>query len=318
MDPDLDPDRYAVHRATVRDGVELAYVHEGVGGRPLLLLHGFPETKRIWWRNVGPLADAGFEVIVPDLRGYGDSPAAPDGLYDTASMSTDVAGLVRDVLGHATCVAAAGDLGGVVMYDLGLRFPGLVTAQCFFNSVPPALPADAVAAAGVTGTLADEIDPRHVDYFVRQGTDADGLAAELSSADRRRAYVEDFYLRRGWAASGAFDAASARFHAEPFADADALRRSFVPYEVACRTAPRLDRPRFTEPNPVPTLVLVGPEDRVTPPSFAARCAAAFPRAVGPFLVPGAGHFLQWERAELLDRSLATFLGEGLEGLGRRT
>ena len=40
---------------------------------PLLLVHGYPETKRIWWRNIAPLAAAGFEVIAPDLRGYGDS-----------------------------------------------------------------------------------------------------------------------------------------------------------------------------------------------------------------------------------------------------
>ena len=51
-------------------------------GFPLLLVHGWPETKRIWIRNVQPLAEAGFEVIVPDLRGFGDSGLAPDGHYD--------------------------------------------------------------------------------------------------------------------------------------------------------------------------------------------------------------------------------------------
>ena len=78
-----DPD-FAVERATVRDGVDIAYVREGAGGYPLLLLHGWPETKRIWWRNIEPLAAAGFEVIVPDLRGFGDSGLAPDGFYDPA------------------------------------------------------------------------------------------------------------------------------------------------------------------------------------------------------------------------------------------
>ena len=52
----------------------------------MLLLHGYPETKRIWWRNIEPLAAAGFEVIVPDLRGYGDSDLSADDVYDLARV----------------------------------------------------------------------------------------------------------------------------------------------------------------------------------------------------------------------------------------
>ena len=103
----------------MRDGVEIAYVREGEGGFPLLLLHGWPETKRIWWRNIEPLAAAGFEVIVPDLRGFGDSGLAPDGFYDPATHARDVHALVHDVLGHERCAAAGGDVGGVVVQDLG-------------------------------------------------------------------------------------------------------------------------------------------------------------------------------------------------------
>ena len=66
-------DDLKVHRAEVRPGVHLAWWREGIGGKPLLLVHGWPETKLIWERNVLPLAAAGFEVIVPDLRGFGDS-----------------------------------------------------------------------------------------------------------------------------------------------------------------------------------------------------------------------------------------------------
>ena len=61
-----------MHATTVR-GFTQAFVHEGKGGVPLLLVHGWPETRRIWWRNIEPLAAAGFEVIAPDLRGFGDS-----------------------------------------------------------------------------------------------------------------------------------------------------------------------------------------------------------------------------------------------------
>jgi len=290
----LDPTRYATRRATL-DSAEIAYVHEGLGGEPLLLLHGFPETKRIWWRCIDPLVAAGFEVIVPDLRGYGDSGPAIDGFYDPAAMSADMHQLVQHHLGHDNCAAAAGDLGGVVMYDLGLRYPGFVTRQCFFNSVPPTLPADFYAAAGVTEL--GRYHPATSDYFLRQGTDADALAAELDTPERRISYIEDFYGHRLWSGPNGFDAASARFHAEPFADATSLRTSFGPYEAALRTIAASTPARFRETNPVETLVLYGPEDHVLPGSFPHRCAVAFPNHMGPFELAGAGHFLQWERAE---------------------
>ena len=49
-------DALPVEHAEVREGVDLAYVREGAGGYPLVLVHGWPETKRVWWRNVEPLA----------------------------------------------------------------------------------------------------------------------------------------------------------------------------------------------------------------------------------------------------------------------
>jgi len=66
-------DAFEIRHSEVADGMSLAYLREGVGGYSLLLVHGYPETMRIWWRNVKPLVAAGYEVIVPDLRGYGDS-----------------------------------------------------------------------------------------------------------------------------------------------------------------------------------------------------------------------------------------------------
>src|SRR5690349_15787576 len=122
---------FAVHRSAGRDGVRLAYVREGAGGRPLLLLHGYPETKRIWWRNIGPLAAAGFEVIAPDLRGYGDSDLSPDDAYDFAVYSKDLHALVHDELGHGSVCVAAGDVGGVVAIDLSKRYPAFVERLCF-------------------------------------------------------------------------------------------------------------------------------------------------------------------------------------------
>src|SRR5262245_30199823 len=108
-------------------GLSLAFWREGVGGYPLLLIHGFPETKRIFARNVAGLAAAGFEVIVPDLRDFGDSDFAPDGHRDPVAYSLDLRALVFDVLGHAEIGVAAGDVGGAVLPDLSARFPDFVS-----------------------------------------------------------------------------------------------------------------------------------------------------------------------------------------------
>jgi pimeloyl-ACP methyl ester carboxylesterase len=274
--------------------IELAFEHAGNGGKPLLLLHGWPETRRIWERNVHPLAEAGFEVIAPDLRGFGDSPLADDDRYDVAAHSADVAGLVRG-LGHERVVVCAGDLGGVVAQDLSLRYEGLVERLCLFNTIPPLIEGGPPPIPRATRMAAD--------YFIRQSKDADGLAAELDTPDKRRRYVATFYGSRFWAAPGSFTREDVDRMTEPFADADRFRASIANYEYAGGPRRAPEPPRLLEPNPTPTLILFGPEDHVVPSDFPQRMEAAFPNRVGPFVVQGAGHFLQWERADVLNGAL---------------
>jgi pimeloyl-ACP methyl ester carboxylesterase len=295
----------AVSRAEVRPGVELALWRAGEGGYPLLLVHGWPETKRIWARNVEPLAAVGFEVIAPDLRGFGDSSLAPDGHYDLAAHARDLHALVHEALGHQRCAAAGGDLGGGVVQDLGLRCPGFVERQCVFNSILPLLP-DAYAAAGLPTRPTPELRMA-ADYFVRQARDADGLLAELDTPDKRTRYVREFYGHRFWAAPEAFTPADAAWMAEPFADPDKLRAGWGNYESALGTRAQSEPPRFFEHSPVPTLALYGPEDHVLWREFPRMCEVAFSELIGPFVVPGAGHFLQWERAGVLNAALDYFL-----------
>ncbi|MGR7002961.1 alpha/beta fold hydrolase [Yinghuangia aomiensis] len=150
--PTPAPDAFAVHRTAVaatpgRDGLEIAYIREGVGGYPLLLVHGYPETKRIWWRNIRPLAEAGYEVIVPDLRGYGDSDLSAADVYDLAAYSRDLHQLVRG-LGHEHCGVVAGDVGAAVAVDLVHRFPGFVDKLVYFDTSPPMI-IDEYIAAGI-------------------------------------------------------------------------------------------------------------------------------------------------------------------------
>ena len=276
----------------------LAYDHAGQGGKPLLLIHGWPETRRIWERNLDPLAEAGFEVIAPDLRGFGDSPLAADDRYDPAAHSADMVELVRG-LGHERVAVCAGDLGGVVAQDLSLRFEGLVERLCLFNTIPPLLEGGPPPVPRSTRMAAD--------YFIRQSKDADGLAAELDTPELRRRYIATFYGSRFWAAPGTFGREDVDRMTEPFADADHFRASIANYEYAGGPRQAPEPPRLLEPNPTPTLILYGPEDHVIMSDFPQRMEAAFPNRAGPFVVQGAGHFLQWERADVLNGALIWLL-----------
>ena len=95
-------------------GVQLDVQVEGAG-TPVVLLHGFPDSKRLWTRQVPALVDAGFQVIVPDQRGYGasDKPAEVDA-YAIPFLAIDVTAILdalslerAHVVGHDWGAAAA-------------------------------------------------------------------------------------------------------------------------------------------------------------------------------------------------------------------
>lgn len=301
-------DAYRVEKTVVAEAVSLAYVREGVGGTPLLLLHGYPETKRIWWRNIADLAAAGFEVIAPDFRGMGDSDPPPDDRHDLVTYSRDVYALVHDHLGHATCVVAAGDVGGVVAVDLIHRYRGFVTGLCVFNTVAP-LGVDYTGIDSMSGSVSDEptetSDPTG-DYRWMQGAFPDELAAMLPTSEARRQWVANMYTNRLWSSRHAFTQADVDFMTEPFGDERRLRAGWATYQLAygreMAEFPMMDAVD------VPTLVLYGPDDHVVGEDFVPRCERAFTNRIGPLVVPGAGHFLQWERADVFNRVLPAVFG----------
>ncbi len=286
-------------KSTTTRGFTQAFVREGIGGKPVLLVHGWPETKRIWWRNITPLTEAGFEVIVPDLRGFGDSDVGPDGFHDVSSHARDLYSLVHDDLGHATVVAVGGDLGGPVIQDLSMRYPGFVERMVLFNSPIPYVK-DAMAAMRTRPPIEAS------DYFIRQGTDADGLATDLDTPDKRRRYIATFYMSRFWAHPGAFTSDDVDFMTEPFADGAKLRASWGAYESAFSETARSEPSAMAAPNPTPTVILFGTSDHVLYADFDRMCEVVFPNRVGPFLLRECGHFVQWERADILNNTVTAF------------
>ena len=294
----------APERIEVRPGHRLAVRRRGRGGVPLLLIHGFPCTSRIWSHNVIPLAEAGFDVVAPDLRGYGDSDFAPDDFYDFNAFNSDLTGLF-DVLGWERAVVAGHDLGAMISIDLANRHPDCVGRLVILDDSMPDLP-DAFAAAGIPP---GRPKPAVYDYQRRQGHHADELVAELDTPERRRRYIGEFYGHRLWCPPDAFDEDDLNFLTEPYGDAARLRASFADYEVLMGARPLSAPELIDRPVRQRALVLIG-ADQVTVGEHAEeRCALAFPEGVGPFWVKGAGHFLPWERPQLVNRSIRSFCGD---------
>ncbi len=133
-------------------GVEHRYVttSRGVGihvadagprdGSAIMLVHGFPQHWWAWHRLIGPLAEDGYRVLVPDLRGAGWSDA-PRGRYPKAEMADDLAS-VLDQLGVERTWIAAHDWGGLVGFIILLRHPHRAAGFAGFNTVAPWLRLD--------------------------------------------------------------------------------------------------------------------------------------------------------------------------------
>jgi pimeloyl-ACP methyl ester carboxylesterase len=107
------------------DGVGINYEVTGEG-RPVVLLHGFPDSGRLWRNQVPALADAGFQVIVPDLRGYGRSDK-PDEVeaYSIPFLAGDVLAVLAD-LGIEKAHVVGHDWGAALAWGLGALVPAQV------------------------------------------------------------------------------------------------------------------------------------------------------------------------------------------------
>jgi pimeloyl-ACP methyl ester carboxylesterase len=107
------------------DGVGIEYEVTGQG-RPVVLLHGFPDSGRLWRHQVPALAGAGFRVIVPDLRGYGrsDKPQAI-GSYSLRFLAADVLAVLAD-LEIARAHVVGHDWGAALAWGLASLAPDSV------------------------------------------------------------------------------------------------------------------------------------------------------------------------------------------------
>ena len=120
------------------NGVRLHTVQAGPEDGPLLvLLHGFPECWYGWHRQLGPLAKAGYRVVIPDQRGYNLSEKPPGvDSYHIRELAADIVGLV-DALGYDQAAVAGHDWGAAVAWWLALEYPDRLSKLCIVNVPHP-------------------------------------------------------------------------------------------------------------------------------------------------------------------------------------
>lgn len=171
------------------NGLRVHFLEAGFDrpGRPcVLLLHGFPELAYCWRKVMLPLAEGGFHVVAPDLRGYGRT-TGWDGQYDTDLNLFSVPSFVRDAvgllsaLGFRTAHVIGRDAGSPLAGWCALIRPDIFRSVTMmtapFTSVP-ALPLNTLAAAAPVTRPAPNIDE------------------ELAALARPRKYYQRYYATR--------------------------------------------------------------------------------------------------------------------------
>jgi len=122
------------HRDIITNGIRMHYVTQGSG--PLIvLLHGFPEFWYSWRFQIPFLAEHGYTVVAPDLRGYNETDKPRKG-YDTATLARDIEGLIK-ALGQEKAIIAGHDWGGAVAWIFAARYPEMTERLIILNAPHP-------------------------------------------------------------------------------------------------------------------------------------------------------------------------------------
>ena len=226
--------------------MRLAYDDEGHGAL-VVLLHGFPLDRTLWAPQVEALAPS-HRVIVPDLRGHGESPS-PGGISPIDDMADDVVELL-DELGITEPIALGGlSMGGYVALSFAVRHPKRLRALILMDTRAEA---DSPEAAAVREALARRVE-------------ATGDVSPVVDAMLPR-FFSEATRRRGPEMVAALESRMARSSAVGVVGS--MRGMSTRHD---RTA---DLGRIN----VPTLVMVGSDDAISPPSVARAMADRIPNA----------------------------------------
>lgn len=255
------------------NGITLAYDDQGEGA-PLLLIHGFPLCRKMWHPQMNKLPLAGYRVIAPDLRGFGQSDA-PEGPYSMDIFADDLIGLM-DHLGIGQAVIGGMSMGGYVLFNLLERYPERLSGAIFITT--RATPDDDATKARRLQLASDvrKYGPQVVADPFRTILFAPGADTE------RPKLVEEVY---GWMI--AHDT-----------------RGVAGGLLAMRE--RKDYSELLGSFNLPALAIGAECDQAAPPTTSIAIAAGIP-GCRLSIIPGAGHMANLEDVKAFNNSVKEFL-----------
>ncbi|MCV7360500.1 alpha/beta fold hydrolase [Mycolicibacterium neworleansense] len=304
----------STERLVETNGVTLRVIEAGERGNPVVVLaHGFPELAHSWRHQIPVLAAAGYHVLAPDQRGYGGSsrPSAIED-YDIVALTADLAGLLDDV-GVDSAVFIGHDWGSPVVTNFPLFFPDRVRAVAAL-SVPPVPRASAPPTQIWRRIVGDNFF--YILYFQEPGVADAALGADVRESMRRMMTMEGVSAPPeqladrpvpplpDWISADEFEPYVQAFTETGFTGPLNWYRNF-------------DRNwELTESTPArtitaPTLFLAGTGDPVLGFTPRDRVRDVVAGDYHEVLIDGAGHWLQQERPEEVNKVLLDFL-EGLK------
>src|SRR4051812_21809980 len=283
------------HRSISANGVVLHVAEAGTG--PLvLLLHGFPQFWWTWRAQLTTLADAGFHVVAPDLRGYGASDKPPRG-YDLPTLSADAAALVR-ALGEQDAVVVGHDWGGLLGWMMAALHPRTVRRLVVLSMAHPRR-----LRAGMTDPAQRQASRYALGFQVPRVPER-----RLTRADDDP--VADLMRRWSgpeWARSADFAEAVGHYRSAsriPQAAYGAMEY----HRWAGRSQLRPDGLRYARrmaaPISAPTLQLHGERDGYILPATAEGSGRYVAGAYESRVLPGLGHFLPEEAPDEVTTAIA--------------
>ena len=273
--------------------LELCVAEAGAGGRPLLVVHGFTGAKEDFVEHLPALADAGWHVVAPDLRGHGASDAPGDeAAYTLEVLARDLLDLA-DALGWGRFALLGHSMGGMVAQTAALAAPDRLGALVLMDTCSGPVDFDRELAFGAAA-LVREHGMAALAPLVASLPDGNPLdtAASREVRQTRPSPLGGHDPVASWAAYS--DAKLAAASPVMFA---AMVPAMLDAGERLGALRRLD---------LPTLVLVGEQDEAFLES-SRRMAAAIPGARLE-VVAGAGHSPQHERPEAWRAAVVGFLG----------